>query len=64
MFIIKEVSKQHNRTSVRHATNSTLWEGLSQDNAQECECGSAFHRSNVDKAGTSTSAGGLSRGTG
>jgi len=65
MFIIKEVSMQHNNgTSVRHATNSTLWEDLSQDNAQERECGSAFHRSNLDKAGTSTSARGLSRGTG
>ena len=37
---------------------------LSQDNAQECECGGAFHRSSVDEAGTSTSARGLGRGTG
>ena len=29
---------------------------LSQDRAQECECGSAFDRSSVDKAGTSTGA--------
>lgn len=62
-YIIKEVGMQHNNgTNVRHATNRTLWEGLSQDNAQECECGSAFHRSSVDKASTSTSARGLGRG--
>lgn len=28
--------------------------GLSKDKAQECEGGSAFHGSSVDKAGTSS----------
>jgi hypothetical protein len=38
--------------------------GLSKDNAQEREGGSTLHGSSVDKAGTSTSARGLSGGTG
>jgi len=67
MFVIKEVGMQHNNgtsASVRYATNSTLWEGLSKDNTQECEGGSTLHGRSVDKAGASTSARGLDGSTG
>lgn len=51
-------------TSVHDATNIMLWKGVSsEDNAQECECGSTLHGSSIDKAGTSTSARGLGGGT-